>query len=224
MPMTSLVEMMRKIKPYQVSEHDTDSEQECDDDLNQVFSNNDKSLEMANEEHLGLRLLKESMEVLESAFSDGDEELLINISSRVATLSDIENLKVQSQSLTDYVNGLKEILKTQLNLNEQLITDVKKMQIDLNPIKSTIINIVNELGSYKERVDSSFHEIKKVITYQRLKMALESRHLAFELFQTQLIQTIDKCNIHYLSESLISKMKLGDILSDVIPQLNKMLP
>ncbi|CAG4981590.1 unnamed protein product [Parnassius apollo] len=50
----------------QVSEHDTDSEQECDDDLHQVFSNYDESLEMPNEKHLRLELVNESMEVLES--------------------------------------------------------------------------------------------------------------------------------------------------------------
>ncbi|CAG4954093.1 unnamed protein product [Parnassius apollo] len=67
--------------PDQVSEHDTDSEPECDNDLHQVFSNYNESLEMPNEEHLSLRLVNESMEVLESAFSDGNEEPLINISS-----------------------------------------------------------------------------------------------------------------------------------------------
>ncbi|CAG4986793.1 unnamed protein product [Parnassius apollo] len=140
----------------------------------------------------------------------------------VATLRDIENLKVQSQSLTEYVNGLKEIMKTQLNLNEQLITDVKQIQIDLTPIKSTIVNVVNELGSYQEKIDSTFREIKRMLTYQRLKMALETRHLTYELFQMQLVQTIDKCNLHYLSESLINKGRLINLLEEVHPNLKNM--
>ncbi|CAG5059150.1 unnamed protein product [Parnassius apollo] len=67
--------------PDQVGEHDTDSEQECDDDLYQIFSNYDISLEMPNEEHLGFVLVNESTEVLKSAFSDGDGEPLIKIST-----------------------------------------------------------------------------------------------------------------------------------------------
>ncbi|CAG5059851.1 unnamed protein product [Parnassius apollo] len=36
--------------PYKLSKHDNDSEQECDDDLHQVFSNYDESLEISNED------------------------------------------------------------------------------------------------------------------------------------------------------------------------------
>ncbi|CAG5059854.1 unnamed protein product [Parnassius apollo] len=53
--------------PDKVNEHYIDSEQECEDDLHQVFSNYDESLEISNEEHLGLGLVNESMAALESA-------------------------------------------------------------------------------------------------------------------------------------------------------------
>ncbi|CAG5016320.1 unnamed protein product [Parnassius apollo] len=67
--------------PDKESERDIHLEQECDDDLHQVFLNYDESLEISNGEHLGLGLVNESVEALESAFSDEDEEPLIKISS-----------------------------------------------------------------------------------------------------------------------------------------------
>ncbi|CAG5043201.1 unnamed protein product [Parnassius apollo] len=82
--------------PDKVREHDTDSEQECD--LRQVFWNCNESLEISNEEHLGLGLVNEFMEALGSAFSDGDEEPMINISySNFDILKKVENIPVEDK-------------------------------------------------------------------------------------------------------------------------------
>ncbi|CAG5004838.1 unnamed protein product [Parnassius apollo] len=94
-----------------MSEHDTDSEQECDD---QVFSNYDESSEISNEEHLGLGLVNESMEALESAFSDCDEEPLINISSSNFNVAKRRE-KLQSRaSITNLPRDLRQTVEEDL--------------------------------------------------------------------------------------------------------------
>lgn len=140
----------------------------------------------------------------------------------VATLADIEDLKIQSKSLSDYVDGFKKIIKEHLNTSVQIMTDVQNLQINLNSVKHSVSHLVNLMKTFENHVDSSLIEMRKLLTYHGLKNALESRHMAFELYKLQLTQTKDSCNIHHLSESLIPPEKLKSLLLNLNVDLTLM--